>query len=228
MIIFSFIKKKYLNYCKKHSFNPVLFLIVTAVIIALIVCMLVKLVFDIKKEPTVVYESTVVYETIPGKITKIEFNKIGELATHSAYYTSVQTIRGAQELWGWKVPFTEAECVFSLDGEIEVGYDFSLVEIEADEETKVITVRMPAAKVLSNSIDPHSLRIYDEDKNIFTPLQLSEVGIKLEQVQAESEEEAIAKGVFDNAKDNAEILITGFLSGIYDMNEYHVEFVHED
>ena len=140
----------------------------------------------------------------------------------------MQTIRGAQELWGWKVPFTESECVFSLDGTIKIGYDFTLMEMEANEDTKVITVRMPSAKILSNEIDPNSMRIYDEDNNIFTPLALGEVEVKLSQVQTESEEEAVERGAFDIARTNAEQLITGFLSGIYDMNEYTVVFIHEE
>ena len=50
----------------------------------------------------------------------------------------------------------------------------------------------------------------------------------LEQVKAESEADAIEKGAFENAKRDAETLIKGLLSSVYDMNEYQVHFIHAE
>lgn len=216
---FSAIWGKYAGYCRKHNFNPVVRLIIFAVITVLLVTALICINGGSKKT---------VSEEIPGKITKIELKDIGELATQAVYYTSVQTVRNAQELWGWKVPFTETHSIFSYDGVIKVGYDFAEIEIETNDETKEIKVYMPEARILGNDIDPQSLKIYDEEKNIFSPMGMEDFGLKMEQIELESEEAAISRGVFENAQSNAEVLIKGFLSGVYDMNEYTVIFVYEE
>jgi len=222
MTVFSIIGKKYLGFCKKHSFNPILPIVLVALVIAVFALLLIKLALAGTDEPVIVNEP------IPGKVTKIELKDVGELATQAVYYTNVQTIRNAQELWGWKVPFTETHSIFSYDGVIKIGYDFAEIEIEVNEETKEIRVCMPEAKILSNEVDEYSMRLYDEEKNIFTPMGAEDYSAERIQIKEESEAEAIERGVFDDAQRNAETLIKGFLSGIYDMNEYTVIFICEE
>lgn len=215
---FGGLKNAYVSWCRKHSFHPLIF---AGIIIACLVALIIVPFIGNEEVPV---------EVVPeeGKTTKLELKDIGELATQVGYYTNVQVIREAQEAWGWEIPLTQTECIFSFDGIIKAGYNFEQIEIEVDEEMKTVTIVMPEPYVLSNEINPESLKIYDEDKNLFTPLSIEDFGGKLEQVRDESEADAIAKGLFDNARVNAEALIRGFLSGMIDLDEYEIIFVDKE
>ena len=40
-----------------------------------------------------------------------------------------------------------------------------------------------------------------------------------------AEEDAISNGLLDNARANAELVLTGFFAGAYDLEEYTITFV---
>lgn len=157
--------------------------------------------------------------------TQFGLRNIGELATQSGYYTNVQVIDKWQELWGMQVPFTQSKYVFSYDGVIRAGLDFSAIGVQVDDAAGVIRVRLPEVQILSNEIDPNSLEIYDERSNIFTPLNLDAVNGSLLELREESQQKAVGNGLLEQAAENAKLLITGFLSGMYDLQRYSIVYV---
>ncbi len=159
-----------------------------------------------------------------GKTTSLELENIGELATQVAFYTNVQKLNEAQELFGWKVPFTESQYIFSYDGTIKAGYNFEEIVLDVDILKKVITVTLPEIIVISNEIDESSFIIYDEQTSIFTPLKLEEVNQSLAQIREQALEKAVERGLYLDTRENAKLLITGFLAGAYDLTEYTIEF----
>lgn len=68
------------------------------------------------------------------------------------------------------------------------------------------------------------MQIFDEVNNIFTPLTISTITDARIDMKNEAEEKAVANGLLENARSNAEILIRGFLAGSYDMSVYSIEF----
>lgn len=207
----------YRGWCRRHNFKPIVLLAVIVIVLTSVVALAA---YD-GAEPEVP-------EVTPekGKTTRLVLGNIGELATQVGYYTNVQVIRDDQKLWGWDVPFTETECVFSFDGIIKVGYDFENICMVIDDEQKTIEINMPEPHIISNEIDTESMKIYDEDKNMFTPLTLDDFGSKLEQMREEARYDAVENGLFDNARTNAETLIKGFVAGVYDLSEYEVVFIY--
>lgn len=94
--------------------------------------------------------------------------------------------------------------------------DFSEIDVQTDDSSKTFTVTMPDIQIFSNEIDANSLKVYDEQRNIFTPLYLDYVNESLQRLKDESQEEAVANGILEEARDNARTLIKAFLHGIHE------------
>lgn len=159
-----------------------------------------------------------------SRMTSFGLNDIGELATQSGYFTVVNIIDDNVELWGWKVPLTTSKYIFSYDGTVKAGLDFSKLKYKVNELGKEIVIYLPEVEILSIELQEDSLVIYDESHNIFTPLGLNDIQeARLEMID-EIRSRALENGLLEQAAINAQTLIVGFLSGQYDLNEYHVDF----
>ena len=153
---------------------------------------------------------------ISSDTVAIGLRNIGEIATQSAHYKNVQVIENAREIWGVQIPFTQSRYIFSYDGVIKAGMDFSEIDVQTDDSSKTFTVTMPDIQIFSNEIDANSLKVYDEQRNIFTPLYLDYVNESLQKLKDESQEEAVANGILEEARENARTLIKAFLHGIHE------------
>ena len=45
------------------------------------------------------------------------------------------------------------------------------------------------------------------------------------QLKETAEKDAVANGLLDNARENAETILTSFFAGVYDMDEYEIVFI---
>ena len=159
-----------------------------------------------------------------NKTTRLGFEDIGELATQSVYCTEVNVTEAAREFYGVQIPFTQSKYIYSYDITIKAGYDFSAIQWSVDEESKTIQVKLPQVRILSNIIDTDSFQVYHESESIFRPITLEENNQAMADLQKTAEEDAIANGLFENARSNAEVILTGFFSSVYDLNEYTIRF----
>lgn len=157
-----------------------------------------------------------------SKTTKIGFEDIGEMATQSAYCTEVNVTEDAKELYGMRIPFTQSKYIYSYDIVIKAGYDFN--EIEWKEKNKTIEVKLPEAKVLSNELDMDSFKVYHEEESIFSKITLEENNDAVKKMKLYAQENAIANGLLENARSNAETMLTGFFADEYDLDEYKIVF----
>lgn len=160
--------------------------------------------------------------TSESQTTKIGFEDIGELATQSAYCTEVNVTEDARKFFGITIPFTQSKYIYSYDVEIKAGYDFT--EIEWSENGKKIEVELPEAKILSNEIDMDSLKIYHEDESIYSQITLEENNEAMKELQQNAQESAIENGLLENARTNAETILTSFFANVYDLDEYEIVF----
>ena len=157
-----------------------------------------------------------------SKTTKMGFEDIGEMATQSAYCTEVNVTEDAKELYGMRIPFTQSKYIYSYDIVIKAGYDFN--EIEWKEKNKTIEVKLPEAKVLSNELDMDSFKVYHEEESIFSKITLEENNDAVKKMKLNAQENAIANGLLENARSNAETMLTGFFADEYDLDEYKIVF----
>ena len=143
-----------------------------------------------------------------GTSTKLGFEDIGELATQSAYCTEVQVTEDSRKLFGMTIPFTQSKYIYSYNIVIKAGLDFSAITWDVQDST--IRVNLPEIKVLSNEIDMDSFKIYHEDESIFQQITLEENNRALMELKERAETDALANGLLEQARANAETILTAF------------------
>ena len=159
-----------------------------------------------------------------SKSTKLGFENIGELATQTAYCTSVNVTEGSRELFGVTIPFTQSKYIYSYDSIIKAGFDFSQITWSVNEEKQIIRVTLPPVRILSHEIDLDSFKLYHEAESIFRQVTLDEHNAALTQMKKTAEQSAINNGLFEDAIQNAKTLLYGFFSQQYDLSQYQLEF----
>ena len=160
------------------------------------------------------------------KTTKIGFENVGELATQSAYCTQVNVTEAAREIFGLEIPFTQSKYIYSYDVLIKAGYDFSAIHWEEKDQT--IVVELPEPQILSTEIIDDSFQVYHEQESIFRQISLTENNEALQNMKENAQKDAIANGLLDNARDNAETILTGFFGNAYDLGTYQIQFVSSE
>ena len=159
---------------------------------------------------------------------KMGFEDIGELATQSAYCRQINVTSDVRTLFGMDIPFTQSKYVYSYDVIIKAGFNFAEIEPIIDEDSKTITLKMPAVKILSSEIKDDSLEIYLEKESIFTPITLTENNEARIELKKKAAEEAKENGLYDDAEKNAEELLKGFISKQFDLDTYKLKFEHTE
>lgn len=158
-----------------------------------------------------------------GRTARLGFEDIGELATQSAYCTEVEVTEASRELFGVTIPFTQSKYIYSYDVVIKAGLDFT--DVSWSEEDGIIRVTLPEIRVLSNEIDLDSLKVYHEDESLFRNITLEENNAALADLKARAEQDAIGNGLLEEARDNAQQILTAFFANQYDLTEYRLEFM---
>ena len=149
---------------------------------------------------------------------------IGELATQEGFFTSVQSIQKDRNVFGVTVPGTNSKYIFSYDGVVKAGLNFDEIEFDVDEDSKAVRVVMPEARILNVTVDENSLVIYNETKNVFSPLKVTDLNRSMIEMKKEITEKAIHNGILKSARSNAEVLIRGFLINTFPADTYTMTF----
>ncbi len=167
-------------------------------------------------------------KVITGDIIKAGLADIGELATEEYYYTGVESFDSSKSYKGFNIPLTTTRFIYSYDGVIKAGIDFTGIEVEKDDLKKLIVVHLPKSKILSSEIDENSFKLYDEKQSIFNPLSVSDVNDTIRDLKAKAEADAEKKGVLERADKNAVKLIKQFLVSTYDVSDYTIKVETKD
>ena len=155
---------------------------------------------------------------------QLGFQNIGELATQIAYCKEVNLTDSSVQLWGWNLPFTQSKYIYSYDVAIKAGYDFSKIEWTVNRSTGKISVFLPEAIIISAEINPESLKVYHEKESAFNQIKLEENNEGLIKLREDALNTSIDNGLLENARVNAETLITAFLRSDYPQDKYVIEF----
>lgn len=153
---------------------------------------------------------------------KLGFEDIGEFATQCAYSTEINVIDEAREIFKIRIPFTQSKYIYTMDFEIKAGFDFE--QIKWDVKGDRIVIDMPVVRVLSNEARTDKVKIYHEDESIYKQISLNDILVSIDDMKKDAEKNAIANGLYENAKKNAEKIITSFVGQNYDLNKYKVEY----
>ncbi len=159
-----------------------------------------------------------------SRTVEMRLSDIGELVTQAGYFTNVQTISGSRELFGIEMPFTQSRYIYSYDGIIRAGMDFSDVKLDVSELTHKIYVTLPEVRIISVDLDESSLKVYDQQDSIFTPLKVETMNESMITMKDQARISAVENGILKNAEENARQLLKGFLAATYDLSVYEVVF----
>ena len=157
-----------------------------------------------------------------SKTTRLGFEDLGELATQAAYCTEVNVTEAYRELFGLTIPFTQSKYIYSYDVEVRAGLDFQDVRWSVEEDA--IRVTLPEIRILGAELELDSFRVYHEEESIFRPITLDETNAAMEALKDSAVEDAIANGLLESARSNAEAILTGFFAQAYDLTAYSLEF----
>ncbi len=151
---------------------------------------------------------------------------IGELSTQAGYYTNVNTITNPNRtIIGVEIPFTSSKALYTYQGVIKAGLNFSDIQVSTDPDRKIVFLTMPEIRILSNEIDLDSLKIYDESNSIFNKIRIENMNQSLITMKQSAEKQAIANGILEAAKENAAVLVRSLLAGFDEIKGYTCTFI---
>ncbi|MBD5495084.1 MAG: DUF4230 domain-containing protein [Lachnospiraceae bacterium] len=160
---------------------------------------------------------------ISGETIRTSMANIGKLCTAEYNYTHVEKVDSSKEIYGYTIPFTTSMFIYSYDGTIMAGIDFTKIQIDKNDTEKIITVTLPDVEIISSDVDQDSFTLYDEKNNIFNPISVTDVADSFADLKNSEEEKAIEKGLFDRARESAVTLVENFMRGSYDVEDYDIE-----
>lgn len=160
--------------------------------------------------------------TTDPKTTKIGFEDIGELDTQVAYCTVVDVIDDPREIFGIEVPLTKSKYIYSYDVVVKAGLDFEKINWKESEEK--IKVKMPELYITDSYIDENSGKIYHEKESIFSPITLNEQMSARSKLVEKGVNDAVENGLYKNAKENAEKIMTSFFKQHDEYEEKEIVF----
>ena len=106
-----------------------------------------------------------------GVVTMQTVKKIlypaSDLVSGRYYYKNAVSDEDPISLGKTALPGTTNKYVFTCEGTISAGYDLSKINVDIDNENKVITVKMPRMKIISSEVDHGSFKEIHQNKSIF-------------------------------------------------------------
>lgn len=160
-----------------------------------------------------------------SKTTKLGFEDIGELATQAAFCTEVNVTDASRDLFGIKIPFTQSKYIYSYDIVIKAGFNFSEIDFFPKENS--MTIKMPQPKILSTDPDFDSFKVYHEDESIFRQVSLTENNDAIKKLEEKAEKGAISNGLLENAKANAEAILSEFAAKEFGIDKKNIKFEYK-
>jgi hypothetical protein len=142
-------------------------------------------------------------EQINVKSTVKEILPAAQYTSLIYQYTSVITHSQAAELFSIPIPLTEKKAIYTIDGDIKMGFDCS--EIKIDVSYNNIVLKMPKITILSHEIYPETFSLYDEKTSLFNKYTLSDANNIQKINKKENELKARQnRGLYVQAKKSAE------------------------
>lgn len=106
--------------------------------------------------------------------------------------------------------------------EARAGVDLSKAEIDVNKHNRTIDITLPAPTIQSVSVDPDSLRFFDEESSLFNGNEVSDTADALKDAKTQSEKKLNKGDLLKNANEQAKTVIEKMYSSIAEMDSYTV------
>ncbi len=159
---------------------------------------------------------------VDSEVIEDGLSKMGFLVTAKYFFKDVTTSTKVSSLGKLDLGFTRANLVFSYEGYVPAGIDFTRIAVETDKDSKTVRVKVPHAEIMDVFIDPESFEKLDEKENIFNKFQVEDYNDGLLDLENTCREKAVERGLLKEADTNAEALIRNFAAGFTEEAGYQV------
>ena len=162
-----------------------------------------------------------------GHLSDYGLHDVGKLVTQEGQFTSVQMIKDSGYLFNnpaLKVPFTDKEAIYSLDGRVTAGIDFEQIDLDVDEKEKKITVHYPAPEIYDVVPDEDSLTIYHDSTSVFSSFSAEELNNSRKAMVNELSEKAMSSDILRHAEDNAKVIMRALIYQAVDKDAWAIDF----
>lgn len=147
---------------------------------------------------------------------------MGVLITQEYYFTQVESYTKDKTLF--KVIPLSSGFMYSYDGAVMAGVDFGKIQIDTDEDRKIVRVRMPDSEIQAVTIDKNTFQIYSEKDSLWNPIKLEDYNISLVEFEDAARQKALESGILEKSDEQAENLVRGFISSLPTASGYTIEF----
>lgn len=159
-------------------------------------------------------------KVISSEIIEEGLRDMGVLITEEYFFTQVEDYSKTKTFF--KVITTESGFVYSYDGVIAAGLDFSAIKVTKNDDKKMISVVMPKSSIQYVDIDYESFKKYEEKEGFWNPLTLEDYNISEIEFENSAKARAIDKGILDRADESAKKIIENFVRGLVE-DGYEIE-----
>ena len=83
-------------------------------------------------------------------------------------------------------------------------------------------MKLPEVRILSSQVDEDSFRVYHEKESIFNQIRLEENNAAFAKLKEQAEKDAVANGLYENARSNAKTILKGYFAQAYDLDDYKI------
>ncbi len=151
-------------------------------------------------------------QTITSTTLRETLVDIAELGTVEYNYTDIGKFEEAYELNGVKVPFTGKSFIITYDGRVKAGIRLEELVISVKETS--VEIKVGNGIILSHEIFEDTIEVYDEQNNIFNPIEIADYATFATEQKIKKEQDAKDKGVLEEAREKARTLIEGYVRNV--------------
>ena len=160
---------------------------------------------------------------ITSSMIRESLGDMGTLVTADYSCTQVETYSKTKTLF--YVYDSNTSFVYSYDGVVYAGVDFTKIKVERNDVNKQIIIEVPDADITSVEIDYDSFKVYSEKQGIFNPLKIEDYNDAQKSFDEKARTLAKEKGIIKKAEDNAKTIIETFVYSLMEDEEgYEVVF----
>jgi len=174
-------------------------------------------VVTIEKETYVEVEKEITSEMIAEGL-----NDMGTMITAEYEFTQVENYTKTKTYLNFIN--TQSSFIYSYDGVVSAGIDFTKVKVVKNDQAKTVTVTMPKSTIQYTDIDYDSFQMYSEKEGMWNPISIQDYNDSMVEFEKNAKEKAEKKGLLKKADENAQNIVSNFVNTILDDPEYKVVF----
>ena len=156
-------------------------------------------------------------ESVSAELLVSTLEKSGELTTIKLNYSGVTEYKDSGIDWINSKDFTMV-----YRATLRAGVDLKEVEIEVDEEKKIVWLTIPDAEIFDVNVDESSVEFYSKKFALFNFDSKEDTARALSMAETEAAKEAASIGVLETADEQAGTLIKGILADVLP-KEYQIK-----